>query len=559
MRPVSLQPKVWNICLSMCSSTSHSCNFLRHNSHGTVYFIARFREELPGIGPALSYIPFCRVIVEGKSFKYYDDAEVEKLVVSLKRYQEAVDDGRQGARENLKSFIDDGLKNVKDCLKRSKAWMGWQKEADAMEVARIEERNRAFSTYLTPLHYSRPDICEVICKANEYHSRVPLTTFAWRAMRLQVETKVHHAWSKRMLQLTQTLCQTYQDLTLLPRTRLTPGLSTLSGWRMFTKAVEKNWNAKLQASQCCTATPSAPLTFEALLKEWNRSRRRDFYLKMVKGGAWHLAETVYTTELKRYLSLATSFLVCRAKCTDDPIPIRTFDESFGQHFCSSGVKSYWDFDALMFDRAASEAIATCVEAAGLDPSTTTWREMDELDARFCCINCPAGVYARSWRSCALHPKTHPSFKFQGWAKLSDERAAIVIRSEASEDQPPRLVLSGDPNWHELLTSHQINTHIRWMYDRPVTADDMCWDPRVPPPAIPLGHRAVKLHIASARPKRKSWNPFREKCSLCYNSEYFNACELREHITECHTVYDDKYMGRKYRISYKVLRHCPDPS
>lgn len=229
---------------------------------------------------------------------------------------------------------------------------------------------------------------------------------------------MHQARSKRMAQFSQTLCRAYQELTLLPNIPLTPEASALTGWSMFTKAVARNWNPKQEALRCCTSAEplsaqeprDAPrnesvadhlrqTSYQTLIKEWNQSRRRDFYLKMVKGGARHLPETVSTADLQWHLSLATSFLVCRAGCNDSVSPVRTFDETFGQHFCTSSTRSYWDFDTLIFDKDASSAVAKCIEAVGLDPSTTTWEQMDDLNYRFCCIDCPHGAFARSWRKC----------------------------------------------------------------------------------------------------------------------------------------------------------------
>ncbi|KAG8842714.1 hypothetical protein FRB96_004818 [Tulasnella sp. 330] len=355
-----------------------------------------------------------------------------------------------------------------------------------------------------------------------------------------------------MARFTQILCTTYQELTLLPRVPLTPEASALGGWPMFVKAVARNWDPQQGVFQYCTFTeplstqrhgnaPSdesatAPLRdtiFSTLLKEWNRSRRRDFYLKMVQGGARHLPEAVSTADLQWHLSLATSFLVCGAGCNDIVSPIRTFDETFGQHFCKSSTRSYWDFDTLIFDKDASLAVAKCIEAAGLDPSITTWKEMDNLNYRFCCIDCPHGAFARSWRNCALHPRAHRAFAFQGWELLSSERAFKVIASEAVKDLPRRFIVIDGPDnyWHELMTQSEIITHIGWKYRRDATRDDMRWDQRIPPPAIPLKGTVVsEQDIPREFRARKPPDPHRKECPYC-SGGLFNARGLREHIDE----------------------------
>lgn len=146
------------------------------------------------------------------------------------------------------------------------------------------------------------------------------------------------------------------------------------------------------------------LILTPLVINWATSRRGDLYAKVVAGGVDPLPEPVDDADLRRFLALATSVFSCSngIRCINKTGNPRYADESLEQHQC---LRNDMDclrrgIECLDFDVETSETVAACVTLAGLDPRVATTVKMDELNARFYCVDCPMGAdLARSWRNC----------------------------------------------------------------------------------------------------------------------------------------------------------------
>lgn len=109
------------------------------------------------------------------------------------------------------------------------------------------------------------------------------------------------------------------------------------------------------------------------------------------------------------LNLATTCFVCadlegRSECG----PIFHADEWLKDHVqsCQKAHRPWdqhfkvLDFGCLRFNHNACEIVRSLVEAVGLDPHTATPKQMDDVDARFCCGLCSDGgeELSRTWRN-----------------------------------------------------------------------------------------------------------------------------------------------------------------
>lgn len=193
---------------------------------------------------------------------------------------------------------------------------------------------------------------------------------------------------------------------------------------------------------------------DSWVKGWRLSQLQALHAKMTDG-----APDAKQSEgdLLRHFSLASSFFFC-CRCRNGAT-LRYVDSRLGAHRCMRPSTEGWDFDSLVFDKEASRAVTECIKAAGRDPGGTKAGDMDVLNARFYCRNCPQGTtLARSWRNCvsstlfpvtacsvltfsprmlqASHVKDHP--RIEGWICLSNDDTDAIIRLENRSDPVRRF-------------------------------------------------------------------------------------------------------------------------
>ena len=107
------------------------------------------------------------------------------------------------------------------------------------------------------------------------------------------------------------------------------------------------------------------------------------------------------------LDLATSIMICD-NCKDRSTRGLALvgSENILRHICLEASPYCRPCQAIRLDEGACAAAASLVSCLGLDPKTTTFKEMDERDARFFCGNCMSetsrgitGLKVYTWMEC----------------------------------------------------------------------------------------------------------------------------------------------------------------
>jgi hypothetical protein len=119
------------------------------------------------------------------------------------------------------------------------------------------------------------------------------------------------------------------------------------------------------------------------------------------------------------LDLATSIMICD-NCKDRSTRGLALvgSENILRHICLEANPHCSPCQAIRLDEGACAAAASLVSCLGLDPKTTTFKEMDERDARFFCGNCMSetsrgitGLKVYTWMECVRILSHHPRFRW----------------------------------------------------------------------------------------------------------------------------------------------------
>ncbi|EAU88880.2 hypothetical protein CC1G_12651 [Coprinopsis cinerea okayama7 len=156
-----------------------------------------------------------------------------------------------------------------------------------------------------------------------------------------------------------------------------------------------------------------------------------------------------TVLMDQRMSLATSVFSCHS-CKSGrhaALAIIGWDAACA-HICGSHPSYFhttWEFCSVGYAAAAN-----IIRSLGLNPETATPEDLDKIDARFFCGNCPVTLHrklrgrkAYTWRECVSHAvekEEDHSHAIPAWLRLSDEATQFVKRQET---QPP---LYRKANW-----------------------------------------------------------------------------------------------------------------
>ncbi|KAH6908303.1 hypothetical protein BKA70DRAFT_1426879 [Coprinopsis sp. MPI-PUGE-AT-0042] len=149
------------------------------------------------------------------------------------------------------------------------------------------------------------------------------------------------------------------------------------------------------------------------------------------------------------MNLATSVFSC-ATCKQSrhsAMSLIGWDTTL-THMC--GSMSSWYHTSFEFCSVGYAAAANIIRSVGLNPETATPAELDALDARFFCLNCPVTLHrkvrgrkAYTWRECVQHAvekEEDHGHAIPSWTRLSAETTAFV-----REHEPPPPVFR-KANW-----------------------------------------------------------------------------------------------------------------
>ncbi|KAH6894997.1 hypothetical protein BKA70DRAFT_1375721 [Coprinopsis sp. MPI-PUGE-AT-0042] len=150
------------------------------------------------------------------------------------------------------------------------------------------------------------------------------------------------------------------------------------------------------------------------------------------------------------MNLATSVFSC-ATCKQSrhsAMSLIGWDTTL-THMC--GSMSSWYHTSFEFCSVGYAAAANIIRSVGLNPETATPAELDALDARFFCLNCPVTLHrkvrgrkAYTWRECVssacCREREDHGHAIPSWTRLSAETTAFV-----REHEPPPPVFR-KANW-----------------------------------------------------------------------------------------------------------------
>ncbi|TFK30268.1 hypothetical protein FA15DRAFT_663658 [Coprinopsis marcescibilis] len=220
-------------------------------------------------------------------------------------------------------------------------------------------------------------------------------------------------------------------------------------------------------------SPDAVAQIPKLAKDWVRLQRISIYemlpgaqlpvppevtveegLSIAELEAKHKAsqeeyDQTVDTLINSRMRLATAVFSCsRCKFARHSAKAIIGWESVCAHMCGSWPKAFhtnWEFCSVGYAAAAS-----IIRMLGLDPEIATPEEVDAVDARFFCFNCPVTLHRKlrgrkvyTWRECVTHAvdkeedHTHAS---PAWVRLSQDATTFSKAHELPFPNPQK------PNW-----------------------------------------------------------------------------------------------------------------
>ena len=150
----------------------------------------------------------------------------------------------------------------------------------------------------------------------------------------------------------------------------------------------------------------ANTVFFASIITWTQEQRERIAALVKPSSPESPDEETLESKMER-LELATSIMRC------DDCKFRSTRgfalvgwENIFRHICLEAMSSFDPCQAIRLDEGACAAAASLVGCLGLNPKTTTIKDMDERDGRFLCGNCMSetsrgitGLKVYTWKEC----------------------------------------------------------------------------------------------------------------------------------------------------------------
>lgn len=146
--------------------------------------------------------------------------------------------------------------------------------------------------------------------------------------------------------------------------------------------------------------------FPRFVADWTTNMQNAVVATLPSSGS---SQETFESKLDK-LELATSVFTCR-DCDDRSHHgwVRVGWRDICRHACYKPFTWGLPCTTLEHNDDLSMTALNIVYQLGLDPSTTTWRDMDALDARFICGNCPTetqnrvtGLKVYTWKECVRY-------------------------------------------------------------------------------------------------------------------------------------------------------------
>ncbi|KAJ7663238.1 hypothetical protein DFH06DRAFT_1471238 [Mycena polygramma] len=210
----------------------------------------------------------------------------------------------------------------------------------------------------------------------------------------------------------------------------------LSAFMPFTRVINEDSNKEMWYAPYRLAHEIK--AFSRAMDSWNAETRKT------------LAESLPRTSRRAHgnmMDRATGVFICYGEYCEYPIAIGWAELRAHLGWCTT-------VDGVHRSSLGYTAALKLVVLLGLDPETTTDAQMDSIDARFLCEDCPVappgrlpGRAALKWRECVQHAlecnrRDRLSHAYPRWALLSD-RITLDIRRD-------------EPQGEEINVIHSIN-------------------------------------------------------------------------------------------------------
>ncbi|KAG9026587.1 hypothetical protein FRB95_008674 [Tulasnella sp. JGI-2019a] len=382
---------------------------------------------------------------------FYVNQDIDNMVVTVKDWKDQVLTDTPEAMARYEAFkaerkvdVAKILRNGEDCL----AWSLDRSRLRSNDDTRIKaERVRVITERLLEAGHDHRDIEEILWEPL-VDKAAEITDARWRTLSTRLTKLVTEARQTRLEEERHILIADRREVGIQAVTQykkvhslmdhsLAPPVGEVLLSPLFENVIQQDGDAQVTPQDFDVAIAGLP----NWIQDWKRSKMTELLRIVADGGGPPLPDTSSDANFG-VLRLAKTFFRCRRLHTDNNI--HTVDH-IGRHICIKRQHYFFNdseavglnFECLVYNANTSYIVEQLIALAGLNPDTATTVDMDELNARFYCQNCPGGAtLARSWRNCARHVDEHPPSEFVGWTRLSVSDTAKIIFLENTDPKSP---------------------------------------------------------------------------------------------------------------------------
>ncbi|RDB24403.1 hypothetical protein Hypma_008379 [Hypsizygus marmoreus] len=383
----------------------------------------------------------------------YNSRDVEAMANTVARFKQDIAEGRPGAEEDFARFN----------ISTKKALLLWTKHADEcimwsnrglMDACKeyedvSEDLIRRMKERLENLGYNDMDMDEYeLSEEAKIDNVCRLTRRAWRKIRPRLEAQVTAQRDRRLRFEREILIERRKVIikdgydeykkTLQPSTwKHLPHHTELFAYDAFSDLLNLPSDSDLTVPMCSAAFEKLP--------EYHAHQRECQVRELVS----MLPDTDISMDdplaTMTQLGLCTSIFTCIRCAVSGGVPryhAFGWEDVRTHNWCPRDDLSpgQWAFSAV-----GSRVAAGLARFLDLDPQTTSMADMDQVNARFVCAQCPIvryrGVFGRqvlTWRESVIHAiqeQSGRSHRMHSWHLLTPETTAVIKHHEDKHPNP----------------------------------------------------------------------------------------------------------------------------
>ncbi|KAL1659136.1 hypothetical protein GGF50DRAFT_131253 [Schizophyllum commune] len=508
---ISVNKIDWQLLMRVCSACKKA-NLFTSN---------KFAREFPGedasVLPLVLYTNVGGWATRASETTYYWRGDVERMLGIVAKYKKDIAAKKPGAKEAYKEFRERRIARVISVMQLAPEYYSWQEKTQwknkraGKDLAK--ERKEGIRARLLQIGHNPRDVERVMTTSEIEIEKRELTDASWRRIKKKWEAEVARARRHRLLtdhpaiiaQRKRAAAKVYNEAyrkTVGPREWLTsfewlalPRSSDVVKLEPFWESVYTDIGVSV-----------SDIEFQKALRHCGGAIR-NMKVKNEDSLRWDLARLLGEVKEGGVLQEEAGVPILS-------LAVATFWERWSQpdaqclgpmellFRCSQLGKNFWPY----YNKDLSRAVVALLDMLDLSPATTTFTELDQLDARFFCSHCPAqefgGTWTRlafRWRSAVLHynnehaeKKEMPKFRL-----LSEMEADRARNSESSELDVVNTWSCGHcsehlDNWQPRL---EVEAHVRESHDIPapkIGADVLCL------PIVLVNVKPVRIAVQEPR-------------------------------------------------------------